>query len=220
MKRLVVLLWWVLSRHPRARGHEPGDWCPIGWQLRLGRQADGWVHDGLVLLGRQSSQTVLSTTAVILALDSGGGNTRLCGNVGEAEFIDVVCGEVPLHEVLVHGRTGMLPVLAPLLPGGGEPLVVPADPPRGPPTHHLAGVGGCKGRHPVAVGVVVVMRVEQGAGPVGLDQVRLRDLLFPPAVVGLVGELQGPQGHRDRDPVGELTRERVVPFPGRLARDR
>ena len=55
----------------------------------------------------------------------------------------------------------------------------------------------------------------------GLDQLGLGDLLFPPAVVGLTGELEDPQGHRDGDAVGgELAHERVEPFPGRFAWDR
>src|SRR5699024_12864434 len=53
------------------------------------------------------------------------------------------------------------------------------------------------------------------------DQLGLGDLLFPPAVVGLAGELQDPQGHRDGDPArGELTHERVELFPGRFAWER
>ena len=57
--------------------------------------------------------------------------------------------------------------------------------------------------------------------PVCLDQFGLGDLLFAPAVVGLAGELQYPQGHRDGDAVsGERAHERGEPFPGRFAWDR
>ena len=57
--------------------------------------------------------------------------------------------------------------------------------------------------------------------PAQLDQLGLGDLLFAPAVVGLAGELQDPQGHRDGNAVsGELAHERVEPFPGRFAWDR
>src|SRR5699024_11916384 len=38
--------------------------------------------------------------------------------------VDIVGGEVALDEVIVDGRSGALAVLAPLLPEGGEPLVV------------------------------------------------------------------------------------------------
>src|SRR4051794_32985381 len=42
-----------------------------------------------------------------------------------------------------------------------------------------------------------------------------------PAVVGLAGDIEDPARHRDGDPVGgELTDERVHPFPGRFACDR
>ena len=65
------------------------------------------------------------------------------------------------------------------------------------------------------------MGAELGVRPVGLDQIGRGDLLFPPAIVGLAGELQDPQGHRDRDPVsGELAHERVEDFPGRFACER
>ena len=65
------------------------------------------------------------------------------------------------------------------------------------------------------------MGIQEGVGAIRLDQLGLGDLLFPPAVVGLAGELQDPQGHRDGDPVsGELAHERVEPFPGRFACER
>ena len=65
------------------------------------------------------------------------------------------------------------------------------------------------------------MGVEQSVRPIGLDQLGLGDLLFPSAVVGLAGELQDPQGHRDRDAIaGELAHERVEDFPGRFACER
>src|SRR6185369_9157251 len=42
-----------------------------------------------------------------------------------------------------------------------------------------------------------------------------------PAVVRLAGELEYPARHRDGNPVGgELSYERVEPFPGRLACDK
>jgi hypothetical protein len=60
--------------------------------------------------------------------------------------------------------------------------------------------------------------VEQGIRTVGLDQFGVGDRAGQPSVVGLVGELQDPARHRDRNPVGgELLHEPVVPFPGRFA---
>ena len=47
------------------------DWCAIRCQLGLGRQADGRVHDGLVLDGGQSAQASLSATTVVGPLDPG-----------------------------------------------------------------------------------------------------------------------------------------------------
>src|SRR5699024_7786698 len=47
------------------------DWCAIRCQLGLGRQADGRVHDGLVLDGGQSAQAGLSASSVVGPLDPG-----------------------------------------------------------------------------------------------------------------------------------------------------
>ena len=121
----------------------------------------------------------------------------------------------------MHGRSGALPVLAALLPEHGEPLVVAADLPRGPLTHHLARFRGLADQEPVAELGILQVGIQQGVCSVGLDQFGLGDLVFPPAVVGLAGELQDPQGHCDGDPVGgELAHERVEPFPGRFACER
>ena len=65
------------------------------------------------------------------------------------------------------------------------------------------------------------MRGEQGVGPVSLNQPAGGDLLLPPTVIGPAGELQNPQGHRNGETVGgELTHERVEPFPGKFAREK
>ena len=94
-------------------------------------------------------------------------------------------------------------------------------PARGPLTHHFARFSGFAGEEPVAELGIVTVRVEQGVRPIRLDQFRRGDLLFPPALVGLAGELQDPQGHRDGDPVsGELAHERVEPCDGRFACER
>ena len=143
------------------------------------------------------------------------------GDVGQPQFVDVIGGEVPLHEIVVNRRAGALPVLAALLTEHRPPLVVPADPPRRALTHLLTGLGGFVDQEPVAVLGVVEVSVQQRVGPVGLDHLGLGDLLVPPAVVGLAGELQDPQGHRDGDAVsGELAHERVETFPGKFAWER
>ena len=107
------------------------------------------------------------------------------GGVGQSQFVDVIGGEVPLHEVIVDRRTGALAVLAALLPEHRPPLVAPADPPRGPLAHRLTSGFRFTGEEPIAELGIVTVRVEQGVGPIGLDQFRLGDLLFPLAVVGL-----------------------------------
>jgi len=90
--------------------------------------------------------------------------------IGQPQFVDVIDGEVPLHEIIVDRWPGTLPVLAALLAEGGPPLVVSADLPRGPLAHHLAGLRGLVDQEPVPVLGVIAMGVHQGVGAVGLDQ--------------------------------------------------
>src|SRR5699024_5570171 len=40
------------------------------------------------------------------------------GDVRQPQFVDVISGEVPLDQVVVHGRSGAFPVLPPLLAEG------------------------------------------------------------------------------------------------------
>src|SRR5690625_68771 len=149
------------------------------------------------------------------------GTSRLRGDVGEAQLVDIISSEVPFNEVVVTGRAGALPVLALLDPGGGVPLVVAADPPRGASAHRLSGLRSFVCQQPVAESTVVAVGVWQHVGSIRLDDLSLGDLPTPPAVVGLPGELQDPQGHPDGDTVsGELAQERLEPFPGRFACER
>ena len=84
-----------------------------------------------------------------------------------------------------------------------------------------AGVTGLVGEEAIAELGVIAVSVEEGVRPVGLDEFGVGHGGDEPAVIGLAGELQDPQRHRDGDPVGgELTHERVEPFPGRFAWER
>jgi hypothetical protein len=81
------------------------------------------------------------------------------------------------------------------------PAVPTADPPHPPVTPCMAGVSGFVGQQPVAVLRIIVVRVEQRVGEVGLVQLPSSDRGGEPAVVGLAGELEDPARHRDGDPV-------------------
>ena len=178
-------------------------------ETRFHPVADGVADD-------PSGEHVLDRAEIELALVG-----PVLGDVGQPQLVDVIRGEVPLDQVIVHRRSRALPDLAALLPERRPPLVVPADPPRSPLAHPLTHGLHFAGEEPVAELGIIQVGVEQGVRPIGLDQLGLGDLLFPPAVVRLAGELQDPQGHRDRDPVtGELAHERVEPFPGRFAWER
>ena len=114
-----------------------------------------------------------------------------------------------------------LPDRAFFLPKARPRAVLGADPPCRALGHRLAGVTGFVGEEPITELRVVTVRVEERVGPVGLGQFGVGDGMFEPAVIGLAGELQDPHRHRDRNSVGgELTHERVEPFPGRLAWER
>ena len=122
------------------------------------------------------------------------GHLPLAGDVGEAQLVDIISSEVPFDEVVVTGRAGALPVLALLDPGGGVPLVVAADPPRGASAHRFSGLRSFVCQQPAAESTVVAVGVRQHVGSIRLDDLSLGDLPTPPAVVGLAGELQDPQG--------------------------
>lgn len=115
-------------------------------------------------------------------------------------------------------RTGALPVFAALLPEHGPPLVVAADTPRSPLTHHLPNLRDFLDEEPVAVFGVVQLGVQEGAEPLGLDWPRGGGPLVPPVLEERVGELRDPQGHRDREPVaGELAHKWGKLIPERFA---
>ena len=166
----------------------------------------GVVHD-------PPAERVLDRAEIELSLIS-----SVFRDVGEPQLVEIIRGEVSLHEVFANGRAGALAVPPSFLPEDRPPLVVSADPPRGPLTHCLAGrVGFCDQEPGSELGVIAV-GIEQGVRAVCLDQFRGGDLVFQPPIVGLAGELQNPQGHRDGNPVdGELSHERVEPCDGRFA---
>ena len=78
-------------------------------------------------------------------------------DVGEPQRVDVIGGEVALDQVIVDRWSRTLAVLAALLPQHGQPLVVWADPPRGPLAHLFTGLAGFAEEEPVAeLGVIAV----------------------------------------------------------------
>src|SRR5699024_1402451 len=104
------------------------------------------------------------------------GTSRLRGDVGEAQLVDIISSEVPFDEVVVTGRAGALPVLAPLDPGGGAPLVVAADPPRGASAHRFSGLRSFVCQQPVAESTVVAVGVRQHVGSIRLDDLSLASM--------------------------------------------
>lgn len=82
----------------------------------------------------RAAEHVLDRAEVRLALDG-----PALGDLGEPELVDVTGGEVGLDRVTVHRRARTLPGPGSLPTEQGPPLVVTADPPRGPLAHALAG---------------------------------------------------------------------------------
>jgi hypothetical protein len=122
----------------------------------------------------------------------------------------------------VDRRAGLLALPTRLLLAeSAPPAVVRADPPRSAFCHRLANVTGLVEEEPVPELWVVLVGVEQGAGPVSLLEVGIGHRSSEPAVVGLTRDLEDPARHRDGDTVlGQLADERLHHFPGRLACDR
>ena len=114
----------------------------------------------------------------------------MLGDVGQPQFVDVIGGEVPLHEIVMDRRPGTFPVLAAILPEHGPPLVVPADAPCRALAHHFAGLGGfvIYGRDIVSAAQVreltAAMRAENlRHGTTGI-------LVFESGFVGILGPMQ------------------------------
>ena len=85
----------------------------------------------------------------------------------------------------------------------------------------LPALAGLVGQELVAELRVVTVGVEQRVGQVRLLELPGGHRTRPSPVVGLSCEREDPTRHRDGDTVGgELTHERVEPFPGRFACDR
>ena len=81
----------------------------------------------------------------------------MLGDIGQPEFVGVVSGEVTLHEIIVDRQPGALPVLAALLAEHGPPLIVPADPPRGPLAPLFTGLAGFADQEPIPeLGIIAV----------------------------------------------------------------
>ncbi|MGO1623077.1 hypothetical protein, partial [Flaviflexus sp.] len=97
--------------------------------------ADRVAHD-------PAGEHVLDGAEVELALVDLNSSGPVLGDVGQPQLADVIGGEVPLHGIIVDWWPGSFPILGPLLPERDPPLVVPADLPRVPLAHHLAGIGG------------------------------------------------------------------------------
>lgn len=149
----------------------------------------------------------------------------MLGNVGELHLVHVNSGEVPLKQIIMHGQAGVRTVFTALPPENGPPLAIPADPPHSPCDHDLTRGCGIIGKKLMTKLGIYHKRGEEGVSPGDFAQLTCDDLLLPAKVIGLPGELQDPQRHRDRDTVsGELTRKCVEPFPasspGRSIRQR
>lgn len=141
-------------------------------------------------------------------------------NITEPQLIWCRSGEVPVYQIVVHGRAGPA-VLAALLSERTPPTVGRTDPPAGALGHWPPDVGGLSHQEPVAELRVVAVSIEQGVGSMCLEVLSVGDGVGQPAVVGLAGELEDPTRHRHGDTVGgELFHERVKSFPGRLECDK
>ncbi|MET8354137.1 hypothetical protein [Micromonospora sp. NPDC005206] len=145
-----------------------------------------------------------------------------CAAWGQPKLVRPVGGEVSFHEVVMHRRTDLATLAAPLaLAEGTPPAIIRADLPRGALSHHLSGGAGLIDQEPVPELRVIAMGVHQGVRAVSGNEFGVADGPGEPPVVGLTSDVQYPARHRHGDPVGgQLAHERVEPFPGRFACDK
>ena len=149
----------------------------------------------------------------------------MLGQVRQPDPIRAICAELAPHEIIV-GRSGRLAAPTGLgLAEHAPPAVLGADPPDRPLAGGEAGVADLIGQEPVPELRVVAVGVEDRVRQMRLGPLRLGDRIGQPGVVVLTVELQNPTRHRDRHPDpgagrGELSHERVEPFPGNCAWDR
>lgn len=155
-----------------------------------------------------SGVEILGRTEVELALSGG-----VLGDVGQPQPVGLLGREVPADVAIMHGWSWTGPVLAALGPERGVPLVLVAEPPGSAGRHRSASILGLVAQQAVPELRVVLVGVVEGVRPVSGLQFSDAHRALEPAVVGLAGALEDPQGHRDRDLVGgELGHERVHLF--------
>jgi hypothetical protein len=161
------------------------------------------------------AEDVLDRAEIQLAFAGG-----VFGDVGEPQPVGAIRGEVTADQVVMHRRAGLL-LSAALLAEHAPPVVVPADPPRGPVGHAGSRAAGLVGQEPLAELRILSVRVEQRVRACGPLELGIGHGTFEPAVVGLAGEFQDPARDRDGDSArGQFFHERVDPFPGRCACER
>lgn len=117
----------------------PGDGVVQGGhgQAGLHPRINGVAHDPV-------AEGVLDREEVQLAVAGG-----VFGDVCEPQAVRSVSGEVAADQVVVHRRAGLLDPAA-LLAEHAPPVVVPADPPRGPVGHRGTRAAGFVGQEAVA----------------------------------------------------------------------
>ena len=136
----------------------------------------------------------------------------MLGDISQPEMVGARRGEVPLDQIVMHGRAG-LPVEAAFLREHAPESLLGAEPPDPVLARSEAGVAELVRDEPVAEGGVVVMGVPSGVGEVGVVPVALGDRVGPPLIERLFGEAQHPAGHRDGDTVdGQFQDQRVHHF--------
>jgi hypothetical protein len=120
---------------------------------------------------------------------------------GQPDRVGRLGAEVPLDEVVVHGRTRSFAV--PSLAGGrGPDPLLATEPPHPPLADLVAGALELIGEEAVAELAVLGVQVDQRVGDVGVVPVALRTRSDPPLVERLGLEAEHPAGQPHRDPFG------------------
>ena len=141
----------------------------------------------------------------------------MLGDVGDPRAVRLSGGEVPLHVIVVHRRTGSL-ALTPLAHGRGPQLLLRTQPPRPAFTDVDAGPLELVRQKPVTERRIIGVRVDQGVDGVRVIQIPGRDGVLAPGVERLSREAEHPTGQPHREPLGgQVTDQRVRHFGSELA---
>ena len=143
------------------------------------------------------------------------------GDVAQPQLVRGPRGEVAAHQVFKDRRTWLAELVRLPLVEPREPAVGRVDPPRGLQGCHLTGIISFIGEERVPMLGATTASSAQRVRPIRLDQLTVTDRIGQPSITRLASKPWFQTRDGDGDLIcGQLTHERVEPFPGRPAYDK